>query len=45
MYYYKTYKNQTVKKLDLLEILKASKGKVLTIESETENNYETVTID
>jgi len=45
MYYYKTYKNQAIKKLDLLEILKASKGKILTIESETKRTYETVTID
>ncbi len=45
VYYYKTYKNQAIKKLDLSEILKAVKGKITIIESETKRNYEAVTVD
>ena len=45
MYYYKTYKNQAVKKLDLLEILKKVKGKITIIESETDRTYENVKVN
>ena len=45
MYYYKTYKNQAVKKLDLLEILKKVKGKITVIESESERTYESVKVN
>jgi choloylglycine hydrolase len=45
MYYYKTYKNQTVQRLDLLQLLKKVKGKVTIIESETPRGYESVTIN
>jgi choloylglycine hydrolase len=45
MYYYKTYKNQAVKKLDLPALLKACKGEVRIIASETKRTYETVTLD
>ncbi len=45
MYYYKTYKNQSVKKLDLRQILKKVKSKITIIESETARSYETVKIN
>ena len=45
IYYYKTYKNQSVRKLDLMEILKAVKGKVVVLESETPRGYDKVTVD
>jgi choloylglycine hydrolase len=45
IYYYKTYKNQSVKQLNLIEILKAVKGKVTIIESETQRSYDKVTLD
>ncbi len=45
MYYYKTYKNGSIKKLNVLEILKKAKGEMFTIESETELNYEEVKYD
>ena len=45
IYYYKTYKNQAIKKLDLMSLLAASKGKVTSIKSETERGYESVTMD
>ncbi len=41
-YYYKTYKNQAVKELDLAEALKAAGKKILIIESETEPKVEKV---
>ncbi|MCH2214802.1 MAG: choloylglycine hydrolase family protein [Flavobacteriales bacterium] len=45
IYYYKTYKNQAVRQLNLLEILEATKGKVTLIESETERRYEKVSLN
>lgn len=45
IYYYKTYKNQSVKQLNLLEVLKTVKGKVTIIESETKRGYENVTLN
>lgn len=44
IYYYKTYKNQSVKQLNLSEILEAVNGKVTVIASETKRHYENVTI-
>lgn len=45
IYYYKTYKNQSIKKLDLLAILKSCKGEITIIESETKRGYENVMLD
>ena len=45
IYYYKTYKNQYIKKLDLLAILKSCKGEITIIESETKRGYENVMLD
>ena len=42
VYYYKTYKNQSIKKLDLKTILKKVKGKITILESETERGYDDV---
>ena len=42
-YYYKTYLNQGIKELDLMEMLSVSNGKVFIIKSETPRAYETVT--
>jgi choloylglycine hydrolase len=42
VYYYKTYKNQSIKKVDLKEILKEANGKILVIDSETPRIYEPV---
>lgn len=42
VYYYKTYKNQNVKKLVLKDILNQAKGKILVIDSETPRTYENV---
>lgn len=45
IYYYKTYNNQSIRKLNLPEILKASKGKITIIESETNRSYEAVKLN
>jgi choloylglycine hydrolase len=42
VYYYKTYKNQSIKKLDLKTVLKKVKGKITILESETERGYDDV---
>lgn len=42
VYYYKTYKNQNIQKLDLKTALKKANGKVTIIESETKRSYEDV---
>ncbi len=44
VYYYKTYKNQSIKKLDLKTALKKAKGKITILESETPRGYEEVKI-
>lgn len=41
-YYFKTYKNQSIKKVDLNEVLKEANGKIMIIEAETPRTYETV---
>ena len=43
-YYYKTFKNQTVKELDLSEALKAAGKENTIIESETEQKIEKVSL-
>ncbi len=43
VYYYKTYKNQAIKKLDLKQLLKEVNGKITVIPSETPRSYEMVT--
>lgn len=40
IYYFKTYQNQSVKKVDLKEMLKVANGKIMVIEAETPNKYE-----
>ena len=42
VYYYKTYKNQNVRKLVLKDILEKANGKMYVIESETPLTYDTV---
>ena len=42
VYYYKTYKNQNVRKLVLKDILEEAKGKMFVIESETPLTYDQV---
>ncbi len=44
VYYYKTYKNQSIKKLDLKTILKKVKDKITILESETPRGYDEVKI-
>ncbi|MHA7944020.1 linear amide C-N hydrolase [Formosa sp. 3Alg 14/1] len=41
-YYYKTFKNPTVKKLDLQVALNEAKGEIMVITAETPRTYETV---
>jgi len=41
-YYYKTYKNQAIKKIDLKQMLKEANGKITVIPSETPRSYEMV---
>jgi len=42
VYYYKTYKNQSIKKVVLKDVLNQAKGKVTVIDSETPRAYESV---
>lgn len=42
VYYFKTYKNPAVKKVDLKEILKQANGKIVVIPSETPIDYQSV---
>ena len=42
IYYYKTYKNQRIKKMVLKDVLKQVKGKMTVIKAETPRTYETV---
>lgn len=41
-YYYKTYKNQAIQKVDLKQILKESKGNIMIIDSEKPRGYQLV---
>ena len=45
MYYFKTYKNQAIQKLDLKEMLKKVNGKVTVIKAEIPRTYKAVTVD
>ena len=42
-YYYKTYENQSIKKVDLATVLKEANGKIMEIKAETPRVYESVT--
>ncbi|MDW5289620.1 choloylglycine hydrolase family protein [Formosa sp. PL04] len=42
-YYYKTYNNPSIKKVDVKDILKEANGKIMVIKSNTPRTYETVT--
>lgn len=43
IYYFKTYENQSVKKVDLKEMLKQANGKIMVVKAETPRTYDSLT--